>query len=100
MKTVRDHIASQSAVPDPPPGATHVLAWEPYGSNRSQWALGALDAPPPDDNAVLLDGPPDAAAGELAGHVSALLDCAVELSSRFEVDGEFGYYVTPAGGSR
>ena len=96
MKTIRDHIAGQSGIPAPPPGATHVMVWEPYGPSRSQWALGALDGPP--DEAAILDGPSDLAPAELAGGVSGLLGCAVELSSRFEVDGEVGYYVTPAGG--
>jgi hypothetical protein len=100
MKTVRDHIASQSAIPAPPPGATHVLVWEPYGSNRSQWALGALDAPAPDDNAALLDGSPDAHPGELLEKAVAALGHPVWLSSRFEVDGEVGHYVIPLEGGR
>jgi hypothetical protein len=96
MKTIRDHIAAQTAVPDPPPGATHVMVWEPYGPSWSQWALGVLDGPP--DEASLLDGPPDLPPAELARGVSGLLGYPVGLSSRFEVDGEVGYYVTPAGG--
>ena len=98
MKTVRDHIAAESAIPDPPPGATYVLAWEPYGSSRSQWALGALDGFP-DDDAALFDGAADTHPGILLEQVSAVLGCPVWLSSRFECDGEFAYYVTPAGGN-
>jgi hypothetical protein len=96
MKTVRDHIAGQGAVPAPPSGATHVMVWEPYGPSRSQWALGALDGPP--DEAALFDGPPDLAPAELTRGVSGVLGYPAVLSSRFEVEGEVGYYVTPGGG--
>ena len=96
MTTVRDHIVAHPAVPDPPPGATHVMAWEPYGPSRSQWALGALDASTGDDAVVLLDGPPDLHPGELLEGVVCALGYPVHLSSRFEVEGEVGYYVTPA----
>ena len=95
MKTVRDHIAGQHAIPAPPRGATYVLVWEPYGPSRARWALGALDGSP-DDTAAFLDGGPDLAAGELARNTSAVLGYPVELSSRIEVDGEVAYYVTPA----
>lgn len=98
MTTIRDHIASQSAIPAPPPGATHVMAWEPYGPSRSQCALGALDGPP--DEAALFDGPSDLAPAELVRGVSGLLGYPVALSARIEVDGEFGYYVIPGGGGR
>ena len=94
MKTVRDHIASQSAVPAPPSGATHALVWEPYGPSRTRWALVDLDAHP-DGEAQFLDGPPDLHPGELLEGASALLGCPVWLSSRMEVDGEVGYYVSP-----
>ena len=98
MTTIRDRIATQTALPAPPPGATYVLVWEPYGSSRSQWALAPLDADP-DDEAALLDGPPHLVAVELMGGVSALLGYPVDLSSRFEVDGEVAYYVIPEGGA-
>jgi hypothetical protein len=94
VKTVRDDIASQSAVPAPPPGATHALVWEPYGPSRARWALIALDGSP-DDEASFLDGPPDLTPGELAEGASALLGHRGGLS-RIEVDGEVGYYLTPA----
>ena len=97
MKTVRDHIASQSAIPDPPPDATHVVVWEPYGPSRSQWALVALDGSP-DGEAAFLEGPPDLHPGDLLEGVSALLGCPAWLS-QITVDGEVGYYVAPAGGS-
>jgi hypothetical protein len=96
MKTIRDHIASQDAMPVPPPAATHVMVWEPYGPSRSQWALGALDGPP--DEAALFDGPPDLAPAELATGVSALLGYPAVLSSRIEVEDEVAYYVIPSGG--
>ena len=95
MKTVRDHLASQSAVPAPPPGATYALVWEPYGSSRARWALVALDGSP-NDEAAFLDGTPGIHPGELLERVSALLGCPVRLSSRIEVDGEVAYYVTPS----
>ena len=98
MRTIRDHIASQSAVPAPPPGATHAIVWEPYGPSRARWALVALDGSP-DDEAAFLDGPPHLVAVELMGGVSALLGCPVGLSSRIEVDDEVAYYVTPAAGA-
>jgi hypothetical protein len=97
MTTIREHIASHPAVPDPPPGATHAVVWEPYGPSRSQWALAALDASP-DDDAVLLDGPPDLHPGELLERVAGALGCPVWLSARIEVWDEAAYYVTPAGG--
>ena len=97
MTTIRDNIAAQTAVPAPPPDATHVLVWEPYGPSRSRWALVALDGSP-DDEAALLDGPADLHPGELLEGVSALLGCPVRLS-QITVDGEVGYYVSPAGGS-
>ena len=100
MTTVRDHITQSPAVPGPPPGATHALVWEPYGPSRSQWALVALDASPEDDAAALLDGPADLAAGELAARASDLLGFPAGLSSRIEAEGEYAYYVTPAGGGR
>ena len=96
MTTIRDDIASQSAVPAPPPGATHALVWEPYGPSRPRWALVALDGSP-DDEAAFLDGPPDLHPGELLEGVAALLGCPVWLSL-VEVDGDVGYYVTPGGG--
>ena len=99
MRTVRDHIASHPAVPGPPPGATHVMVWEPYGPSRSQWALGALDAPA-GSAVALFDGPPDLDSAELAVTVSATPGCPVRLSSRIEVDGAAAYYVTPAGGGQ
>jgi hypothetical protein len=99
VKTVRDHIASQSAGPQPPPEATHGLAWEPYGLSRARWALVALDGSPDDDAAAFLDGPADLHPGELLEGVSALLGCPVWLS-QIEMDGDVGYYVTPAGGGR
>lgn len=101
MKTVRDHIASQSTIPDPPPGATHAMVWEPssrWPSSRARWALGALDGPP--DEAALFDGPSDLAPAELVRGVSGLLGYPVGLSSPIEVEGEVAYYVTPAGGDR
>ena len=98
MKTIRDHIAADPAVPAPPPGATHVMVWEPYGPSRSQWALGALDASTEDEAAALLDGPPDPDVAELAATVSSLLGYPVGLSARIEVEDEIAYYVTPAGG--
>ncbi len=94
MKTVRDYIAGQRAIPAPPRGATYVLVWEPYGPSRAQWALGALDGPP-DDTAALLDGPPDMHPGDLLERVAGVLGCPVWLSSRIEVDGEVAYYVIP-----
>ena len=94
MKTIRDHIAGQSVVPAPPPGATHAVVWEPYGPSRSQWALAALDASP-DDDAVLWDGPPDMHPGELLERVAGALGCPVWLSSRIEVEGESAYYASP-----
>ena len=98
VKTIRDHIASHPAVPAPPPGATHALVWEPYGPSRSQWAMVALDDSP-DADAALLPGPADLAARELAGRASALLGYPAVLSSRLEVEGEYAYYGTPAGGA-
>ena len=97
MKTIRDHIAAQSGIPAPPPGATHVMVWESYGPSRSQWALGALDASTEDDAVALLPGASDLHPGELLEGVAALLGCPVWLS-RVEVDGDVGYYVTPGGG--
>ena len=96
MRTVRDHIAQSPAVPGPPPGATHVMVWEPYGPSRSQWALGALDAPVGDDAAALFDGPPDAHPGELLERVAGALGRPAVLSPRIEAEGEVGYYVSPA----
>jgi hypothetical protein len=98
MNTVRDHIASQAAGPQPPPEATHGLAWEPYGPSRARWALVDLDGSP-DGDAAFLDGPADLAAATLTEGTSALLGCPVRLS-RIEMDGDVGYYVTPAGGGR
>jgi hypothetical protein len=95
MKTVRDHITQSPAVPDPPSGATHVLCRE---SVRG-WELVALDASP-DAESPLLDRPADAGTEEIAGWASFLIGCPVELSSRIEVEGEYAYYVTPAGGGR
>lgn len=97
METVRDLIASDPEIPAPPPGATHALAWDPYGPSRSEWALGALDGPP-EDEIALWEGPADIASEDLAVHVSGLLGFPVVLSPRFEVQDEAGYYVTPAGG--
>lgn len=94
MKTVRDHIAGQRAIPAPPRGATHVMVWEPYGPSRSQWALAALDAFP-DDEAVLWDGPADMHPGDLLERVAGVLGCPVWLSSRIEAEGETAYYVAP-----
>jgi hypothetical protein len=96
MTTIRDHIATKPAIPDPPAGATHVMAWEPYGPSRSQWALGALDGPP--DEAALFDGPSDLAPAEVVKGASALLGYPVGLSARIEAEGEVAYYVTPAEG--
>lgn len=98
MPTIRDHIASHPAVPAPPPGATHALVWEPYGPSRSRWAMVALDASQEDD-AAFLDGPPDLHPGELLEGVSALLGCPVWLS-QIKVDGDVGYYATPARGDQ
>ena len=97
--TIRDHIAAQTAIPAPPPGATHAIVWEASGDSRARWALVALDGSP-DDEAAFLDGPPHLVAVELMGGVSALLGYPVDLSSRFEVDGEVAYYVTPEDGGR
>lgn len=94
--TIRDQIAAQDTVPAPPPGATHAIAWEPYGA---RWALVALDGSP-DDDAQFIDGPPHLAAVELMGGVSALLGYPVDLRYRIEVDDEVAYYVIPAGGDR
>ena len=100
MKTARDHIVSHPAVPDPPADATHALVWEPYGPSRAPWALAARDVPPDADALALLDGRPDLGTGELAGFASGALGCPVLLSSRIECEGEYAYYVTPAGGDR
>ena len=100
MRTIRDHIASQSAVPDPPPGATHALVWEPYGPSRARWALVDLDAHPDAEEAAFLDGPLGLSAKELTQGVSGLLGRPAGLSSPIEVDGEVGYYVTLGGGTR
>lgn len=99
MRTIRDYITSQASIPAPPPSATHALVWEPYGPSRSQWALVALDDYQGADGAIL-DGPADIGSAELAGGASGLLGHPVGLSPRIEVDGEFAYYVTPAGGGR
>ena len=96
MKTVRDHIAAHPAIPAPPPGASHVLVWEPYG--YAQWALSALDAPP--DGAEILVGSADVSSDELAACTAAQLGYPVVLSVRIDVDGEIAFYVTPAGGGR
>ena len=96
MTTIRDGIAAQSAMPAPPPGATHALVWEPYGPSRARWALVDLDAHP-DAEAQFLDGSADLHPGELLEGVSALLGGPVWLSE-IKVDGDVGYYVTPGGG--
>ena len=96
MRTVRDHIASRPDIPDPPPGATHAMVWEPYGPARSQWALAALDGSP-DDDALLWDGPPDMHPGDLLERVAGALGYPVVLASRIEVEDEVAYYVSPAG---
>jgi hypothetical protein len=94
MKTIRDHIAAHPAIPAPPPGASHVLVWEPYGRARTQWALSALDAPP--DGAEILVGSADANNEELTACTAAELGYPVVLSVRIDVDGEIAFYVTPA----
>lgn len=99
MKTVRDHIAGDPAIPVPPPGATHVVVWEPYGPPQSQWALGALDASTDDDAIALLDGPADPHPGELLERVAGVLGHPVWLSARIEVEDEVAYYVTPMEGA-
>jgi hypothetical protein len=99
VKTVRDHIASHPTVPAPPPGATHVLVLEPPVNRPARWALTALDGHP--DNELQRSGHfADASVAELAGFASRRLGCPVVLSSRFEAEGDVGYYVTPAGGGR
>jgi hypothetical protein len=98
MKTARDLIAAEAAIPDPPPAATHVVSWEPYGDSRSQWALGALDGSP-DDEPALFDGAAGEHPGELLERVVAVLGYPVWLS-RIECEAEHAYWVTPAGGGR
>jgi hypothetical protein len=93
--TIREQVAAEPAIPDPPPGATHALVHEPYGPARSWWALVKLDSPP-DADAAILDGLAGFTAADLAPGVAALLGCPVVLSARIEADGEFAYYVTPA----
>lgn len=94
MKTARDHLASQSVIPAPPPDATHVLLWEPYGPSRARWVLVPLDGSP-DDVAAFLDGPPDLHPGKLLEEVAGALGRPVRLS-QIEADGEAAYYVTLA----
>jgi hypothetical protein len=54
----------------------------------------ALDAHP---DGGISSGLTNGASGtELAGFAQSVLGCPVVLSSRFEVQGEAGYYVTPA----
>ena len=96
--TIRDGLATQSAIPAPPPGATHALVWEPYGPSRARWALVDLDAPSDEfRDGPFLDGPSDLHPGELLEGVSALLGGPVWLSE-IKVDGDVGYYVTPGCG--
>lgn len=94
--TVRDHIASEPGIPDPPPGAAYVMGWEPYGPSRSQWVLGALDGPPVGDPVAILDGGADEHPGVLLERVCAALGCPVWLS-QVECEDGYAYYVTPAG---
>lgn len=99
MKTVRDHITGNPAAPAPPPGATHILCWEPHPRHETRWEMTALDAQPyTDDPASAL--PADASGTELVRFASGVLGYPVTLSRRFEVPDESGetavaYYVIP-----